>query len=463
MMCFADGSGQAAYADTVAAHDGMLQAAVLVHIGHIHGLGVLGAQLEDVTYLNTAAGVDGGLAAYRADTAVKGLGHVHVFNFADIPGDVEADVVFVLLAGAGGQPLDALQGAVIYNGRAFRQAHRSGEAGMDAAVFGHDGGMHFSLQVVAQLGLIHVQVAADKHDHEGIVHVALVHHSLAGLLGLDLQEGTQVFNGLDVGGVHLFQRSNLTGLIVQQAGSRFHVGTVVAVMAQHDGVFAHIGQQHVFMAHLAAHHTAVAGHRHNLRHAAAGVDAVVGFVAAHIVLLQVFLGGVEGVGILHGELAHTDQAAAAAGFIPELRLDLVDHERILGIGVSHVRHQLDGSFLVGHTKHHIAAGTVLEPQQLRADGIIPAGLAPHICGHGNREQHFLSVDAVHLLADDVFDLRGNALGDGKQRKDAVAHGLDVAAAHHQCLAGNLTVRRSFLETLGYEISDLHKMTSQYFT
>ena len=213
------------------------------------------------------------------------------------------------------------------------------------------------------------------------------------------------------------------------------------------------------MAHLAAHHTAVAGHRHNLRHAAAGIDAVVGFVAAHIVLLQVFLGSMEGVGVLHGELAHTDQAAAAAGFIPELRLDLVDHERILGIRISHVRHQLDGSFLMGHAKHHIAARTVLEPQQFRADGIIPAGLAPHISGHGDRKQYFLSVDAVHLLADDVFNLRGDALGDGKQRKDAVAHGLDVAAAHHQCLAGNLTVRRSFLETLGYEISDLHKMTS----
>ena len=114
---------------------------------------------------------------------------------------------------------------------------------------------------------------------------------------------------------------------------------------------------------------------------------------------------------------------------------------------------------MGHAQDHIRVGAVLEAQQLRSDGIIPAGFTPQVSGHSDREQHFLAVNAVHLLADDVFNLGGNAFGNGEQRKDAVAHRLDIAAAHHQRLAGNLAIRRGLLVTLGYEIPDLHNMTS----
>ena len=451
----ADGGGEAADADAVAAHDGVLEAAVLIHVGHAHGLGVPGAQLEDVAHLDAAGDVDVGLAALGADAALEGLGHVHVADLADVAGDVEADVVPVVLAGPGGEPLDALEAVVVHHGHALGQADGAGEAGVDAAVPGDDGGVHLGLEEVAQLGLIDVQVAADEHDHEGIVGVALIHDRLAGLLRLDLEEFAQLLDGLAVGGVHLLEGRDLAGRVGQQAGRRLHVGAVVAVAAQHDGVLADVGQQHVLVGDLAAHHAAVGGHRHHLGHAAAGVDAVVGVVAAHVVLLQILLGGVEGVGVLHGELAHADQAAAAAGLVAELGLDLVDHEGILGVGVGHVGHELHGRLLVGHAQHHVRAGAVLEAQKLRADGVEAARLAPDVRGHRHREQHLLAVDAVHLLADDRLDLRGDALGDGEQREYAVAHGLDVAAAHHQRLGRDDAVRRSLLEPLGNEISDLH--------
>ena len=218
---------------------------------------------------------------------------------------------------------------------------------------------------------------------------------------------------LDVRGVTL-RYGDLARLAVNDAGRGLHVGAVVAVVAEDDGILAHGGEQHVLVGDLAAHHAAVGGDGHDLGHACAGEDAVVGVIADLVVALQILLGGMEGIGVLHGELAHADQAAAAAGLVAELGLDLIDHEGILGVAVGHVAHEVHGGLLVGHAQHHVAAGAVGEAQQLAADGVIAAGLAPDGRRHGDREEQLLAVDAVHLLADDLLDLRGDALGDGKQ-------------------------------------------------
>ena len=169
----------------------------------------------------------------------------------------------------------------------------------------------------------------------------------------------------------------------------------------------------------------------------------------------------EGVGVLHGEFAHADQAAAAAGLVAELGLNLIDHEGILGVAVGQIPGEMDGGLLVGHAQHHVRAGAVAEAQQLAAHGIEAAGLAPQRGGHGHGEEHLLAADAIHFLAHDLLDLRGDALGDGAEGEDAVADGLDVAAAHHQRLAGDLAVGGSFLKALGNEISDLHVRSLLY--
>ncbi len=103
---------------------------------------------------------------------------------------------------------------------------------------------------------------------------------------------------------------------------------------------------------------------------------------------------------------------------------------------------------MGHAQHHVRAGAVGEAQQLAADGVVAAGLAPDGRGHGHREEQLLTVDAVHLLADDLLDLRGDALGDREQGVDAISDGLDVAAAHHQRLAGDDAVGGGLLVALG---------------
>ena len=63
VVALLDGSGDhAGHADAVAAHGQRLRLAVLVEHGGVHGFGVLGAELEDVTHLDTACDVDHALA-----------------------------------------------------------------------------------------------------------------------------------------------------------------------------------------------------------------------------------------------------------------------------------------------------------------------------------------------------------------------------------------------------------------
>ena len=457
----AHGRGQTAHTDAVAAHDRVLERAVLIDVGHAHALGVLGAQLEDVAHLDAAGGVDALLAADRADAAVIRLGHVDVLHLAHLARDVEADVVHVGFVGAGGDGVQALQGRIVHHAHALGQALGADEARREAALQRDLRRMNLGLEVVAQLGLVDVQIAAQERDDVLVIQVLLIDDGLAGLLGRNLQERAQVVDGLDVRRLDLLKLRDLAGLAVHDAGGRLHVGTVVAVVAQDDGVLADRGEQHVLVGDLAAHHAAVGRDGDDVAHARAEEDAVVRVIADLVVALQILLGGVEGVRVLHGELAHADQAAAAARLVAELGLDLVDHEGILGVAVGHVAHEVHGGLLVGHAQHHVRAGAVGEAQQLAADGVVAAGLAPDRRGHGHREEQLLAVDAVHLLADDLLDLRGDALGDREQGVDAVSDGLDVAAAHHQRLAGDDAVGGGLLVALGDEVPELHVRSLLY--
>ena len=77
--------------------------------------------------------------------------------------------------------------------------------------------------------------------------------------------------------------------ILDNALCGFHIGAVAAAVAQDDGILADLGQQHKFVGDASAHHTGIGFDRHHLRYARAGKNAVVGFIAFFVVLLQIFL------------------------------------------------------------------------------------------------------------------------------------------------------------------------------
>ena len=209
------------------------------------------------------------------------------------------------------------------------------------------------------------------------------------------------------------------------------------------------------MAHLAAHHAGVGLDGDDLGDARPGIDALIGPVAPVVIFLEILLGGVEGVGVLHGELADPDEAAPGTGLVPELGLDLVDHEGVFLVGARDVVGHVDGGLLVGHAQAHIRPGPVLEAEHFAADAVPAAGTLPEAGRHGHGEEDLLAVDPVHLLPEDALDLVLDALGGREQGIDAVAHLFHISAAGHEILA--LDVRDPVLIPFAQKLADFHDL------
>ena len=76
MVGFTYGGSKSSDTDAIAAHDWCLGITVLIGVFHMHRLGVLGAELEDIAHLNTAGNTDGLFTAVRTDAALYNLGKV---------------------------------------------------------------------------------------------------------------------------------------------------------------------------------------------------------------------------------------------------------------------------------------------------------------------------------------------------------------------------------------------------
>ena len=297
-------------ADAVATHDGVLQHTVLIKILHIHALGVLGAELEDVAHLDTAFDSDGVLAAHRANAALGRFCHTHVFHIADVARKIQPFVVVVFLVCTVNQRADAAKRLVIYHRHVFRQVFGADKAGVKPHFLGHGRRVNLAAHHVAQFGLVDFQVAADKDNHQCVVRVFLIQHRLAGCFCRRVQEVADFLDRFLMRGLHQLQRLRRGLLVLHNAVGNFHIGAVTALRAEHDGVLSDVGQQHKLMRNSAAHHSGVGFHRHHFRHAATGENALIGVIADVIIPFQVFLRGVEGVSVFHREFAGTDQPPA---------------------------------------------------------------------------------------------------------------------------------------------------------
>ena len=182
------------------------------------------------------------------------------------------------------------------------------------------------------------------------------------------------------------------------------------------------------MSDLTAHDTRIALHHHRFN-AHATVNTEVSVVFFLVVTVEVFLAGVEAVGILHQEFADADKAAAGTGFVAVLGLELVQHHRQLLVAVEHVAHEVGHGFFVGHGEHHVVVVAVLETQEFFANGLVTARFAPEFSGLYHRQVHFDTANLVHFFADDVYDLLDHAEAHRHHGVDTGRNGLDVATAH----------------------------------
>jgi hypothetical protein len=231
-----------------------------------------------------------------------------------------------------------------------------------------------------------------------------------------------------------------------QCLGQFDVGGVIRVRAEGDVVFAGIGQHVEFMRAGAADRAGVGRDGAEFQ-AQAGEDAAVGVVHVAVFALQVGERGVEGVAVLHQELAAAHDAEAGADFVAELGLDLVEVNRQLAVALDVAAHDVGDDFLVRRADDEFALVAVLEAQQFRAVLLPAAGFLPQFERLHGRHQQFQRAGIVHFLAHDVFDLAQHAQAERHPGVDAGGGALDVAGAQHQLLADDFGVAGASLRVV----------------
>ena len=175
--------------------------------------------------------------------------------------------------------------------------------------------------------------------------------------------------------------------------------------------------------------------------AQAGEDPLVGVAVGLVGGGQAGVVDVEGVGVLHDELAAADDAGAGAGLVAVLGLDLVDDGRQVLVGGVEVLDREGEHLLVGGGQQVVP---VLAVTELKQGGAVVVPAPGGLVGLGRqegREVDLLAAHGVHLLAHDVLDL---AQRPQPQRQPGVDPGggpADVAGAHEQAVAGDLGVGR----------------------
>ena len=276
-----------------------------------------------------------------------------------------------------------------------------------------------------QLLLVHAVVAADEGEHHPL---ACDHrHRLGGRRRIDLQQLSQILDRRHARCLHLFRRRQRRGELGRagNAARGLDIRRVVAVLASNELVLARARRSEIVPRLPAAHNPGFGLHLVELE-AATFEDPAVGLLMTLEALVQPGRVPVEGIRVLHDELAHAQQACAGTRLIPLLRAEVVPDLRQLL-----VRLQLpcvEGHRLfVRQREDEAPAGAVLQLEDLwNCD---PPARLPELGGREHRTQHLLSADRVHLLADDLHDLLMHTPAQRQERPEPRADLADEAAAH----------------------------------
>ena len=157
------------------------------------------------------------------------------------------------------------------------------------------------------------------------------------------------------------------------------------------------------VAKIAADRAGVGPHRHGLQpHAREG--AQIGH--EHLVIGAARAVGVdvEGVAVLHQELAPAHDAEARADLVAELPLDVIENARQVLVRAHRRAEDVGDHFLVRRAVEQIALVAVLDAQHLLAVVVVAPALAPQIGRLQRRHQKLDRACPVLLLAHDLLDL-----------------------------------------------------------
>ena len=168
---------------------------------------------------------------------------------------------------------------------------------------------------------------------------------------------------------------------------------------------------------------------------------------------------VEGIGVLHQELARAHDAEARADLVPELPLDVVEVERQVLVGAHVGAEDLGDHLLVGRAVEHLAVVPVLDAQHLLAVGLVAPALAPEVGRLDRRHQDLDRAGAVLLLADDAADLVEHAQAERQPGVDAGRLLADQAGAQHQPVRDDLGLLRRLAQDRQEVAAETHRKLS----
>ena len=222
----------------------------------------------------------------------------------------------------------------------------------------------------------------------------------------DVEEGRHICNRGAAGCMHQFRlavsrRFHLGDWIEARCGL-FQICRVAADWAACNQVFARFGIHHELLRLRAAHGPRIGLDGHELKSAACE-DRPVHLIMPVEALVQASHVDVEGVRILHDELAHAQQASFGPRLVAKLGLDLVPDLRQLLVAAQLATREGGHDLFVGHAQAQLRALTVLEAEHVVAHGRPAATLRPRLFRQDARQIELLP-DLVHLIAHDGDDL-----------------------------------------------------------
>ena len=299
-------------------------------------------------------------------------------------------------------------------------------------------GRRLTAECRAQLRLRDLVIAAHQHRHRGTV-AALVDERLHETLGGTPRNAAHLGDGALAGRRDALERAAAR----DGRRQRLHlglldVGSVPAALARHDRVLARLGQ-HLELVREVAADVAGVGLDGAEGESAALEDARVGVVHDLVLASRVVGVDVEGVGVLHDELAPAHEPEARPHLVAELDLDLVEILRQIAVRAHLAADQVGDHLLVRGPEAEVPPVAVLQPEQ-RLAVLVPApALLPQLGGDHGRHEHLLGPGTVHLVAHDRFHPLHGAQAERQEDVDAARDLADHAGTHQQLVAHDLGV------------------------
>ncbi len=218
-------------------------------------------------------------------------------------------------------------------------------------------------QRARQLGLVHLVVPADDGHH----HVAPrdVEQALQESVRGSVEKARHLFDAALFGRVHLGDRGGFFRVGGPFRGGRsrhFEVCGVGALGASRQEILAALDQDLKLGASGSAHGAAVRAH-HPVREAHAIEDGAVCATHRLVALLRRLFVDVEGVRVLHAELATAKQAAAGSSLVTKLGLDLVQVLRQIAVALDLAACEIRDDLFVRRPQVVVRAFSILEPKQ----------------------------------------------------------------------------------------------------